>query len=144
MGTEKKENLEEMFDRLDQVIGTLEGEDVSLEEAFGLYDQGMKLIRRCNQTINEVEKKILVLDENGDKIADVTYVNGRPVEPMTTGQVDEVRTAIKNAVFYNDLERDCIAIVCEEAGQFMENSKTIDETIEIIQNRVQLMLDERK
>ena len=67
MGTEKKENLEEMFDRLDQVIGTLEGEDVSLEEAFGLYDQGMRLIRRCNQTINEVEKKILVLDENGEK-----------------------------------------------------------------------------
>lgn len=67
MGTEKKENLEEMFDRLDQVIGTLEGEDVSLEEAFGLYDQGMKLILRCNQTINEVEKKILVLDENGEK-----------------------------------------------------------------------------
>ena len=67
MGTEKKENLEEMFDRLDQVIGTLEGEDVSLEEAFGLYDQGMKLIRRCNQTINEVEKKILVVDENGEK-----------------------------------------------------------------------------
>ena len=67
MWTEKKENLEEMFDRLDQVIGTLEGEDVSLEEAFGLYDQGMKLIRRCNQTINEVEKKILVLDENGEK-----------------------------------------------------------------------------
>lgn len=67
MGTEKKENLEEMFDRLDQVIGTLEGEDVSLEGAFGLYDQGMKLIRRCNQTINEVEKKILVLDENGEK-----------------------------------------------------------------------------
>ena len=67
MGTEKKENLEAMFDRLDQVIGTLEGEDVSLEEAFGLYDQGMKLIRRCNQTINEVEKKILVLDENGEK-----------------------------------------------------------------------------
>ena len=67
MGTEKKENLEEMFDRLDQVIGTLEGEDVSLEEAFVLYDQGMKLIRRCNQTINEVEKKILVLDENGEK-----------------------------------------------------------------------------
>ena len=74
----------------------------------------------------------------------MTYVNGRPVEPMTTGQVDEVRTAIKNAVFYNDLERDCIAIVCEEAGQFMENTKTIDETIEVIQNRVQLMLDERK
>ena len=56
MGTEKKENLEEMFDRLDQVIGTLEGEDVSLVEPFG-----------CNQTINEVEKKILVLDENGEK-----------------------------------------------------------------------------
>lgn len=58
-------------------------------------------------------------------------------------QVDEVRTAIKNAVFYNDLERDCIAIVCEEAGMLIENNRTIDETINIIQNRVQLMLDEK-
>ena len=62
---------------------------------------------------------------------------------MTTRQVDEVRTAIKNAVFYNDLERDCIAIVCEEAGMLIENNRTIDETINIIQNRVQLMLDEK-
>lgn len=98
----------------------------------------------------EVEKEYLkdsdgnyVLDENGDKIADVTYVNGRAVEPMTTRQVDEVRTAIENAVFYNNLERDCIAIVCEEAGMLIENNRTIDETINIIQNRVQLMLDEK-
>jgi hypothetical protein len=73
----------------------------------------------------------------------VTYVNGRAVEPMTTRQVDEVRTAIENAVFYNNLERDCIAIVCEEAGMLIENNRTIDETINIIQNRVQLMLDEK-
>jgi len=82
MGTEKKENLEEMFDRLDQVIGTLEGEDVSLEEAFGLYDQGMKLIRRCNQTINEVEKKILVLDENGEKCSFGAVHQGKDRAPQ--------------------------------------------------------------
>ena len=42
MGTEKKENLEEMFDRLDQVIGTLEGEDVSLRRRLGCT------IRECS------------------------------------------------------------------------------------------------
>ena len=66
MGEEKKENMEEMFSQLETVIGNLEKEDVTLEESFELYNQGMTLLRKCNSAIDEVEKKVLVLDGNGD------------------------------------------------------------------------------
>ena len=41
---EKKENLEEMFEQLEAVIGEMEKEDVSLEKSFDLYSRGMTLL----------------------------------------------------------------------------------------------------
>lgn len=58
-------SLEEVFEQLDQIVEQLEGENVSLEDSFGLYHQGMKLLKVCNDKIDTVEKKMLMLDENG-------------------------------------------------------------------------------
>ena len=52
--------------RLDLVIGGLEGEELSLEDSFNLYQEGMELVKCCNRTISDVEKKVLALDENGE------------------------------------------------------------------------------
>lgn len=64
-GREKK-NLEEMFQALEAVIRQMEESDVTLEQSFDLYSKGMDLLKQCICTIDEVEKKVLVLDENGD------------------------------------------------------------------------------
>ena len=58
-------SLEEVFEQLDQVVEQLEGANVSLEDSFGLYHQGMELLKVCNEKIDTVEKKMLMLDENG-------------------------------------------------------------------------------
>ena len=58
--------LEEMFERMEAIVGRMETEDVSLEESFRLYSEGMRLLKKCNETIDTVEKKVLVLDENGE------------------------------------------------------------------------------
>ena len=63
---EKKENLEQKFQALEEVIEKLEGEEVTLEQSFDLYNKGMKLLKNCTRMIDEVEKKVLVLDENGE------------------------------------------------------------------------------
>lgn len=63
---EKKENLEEMFQNLEDVIRAMEDSDVTLEKSFDLYNRGMELLKKCNRTIDEVEKKVLVLDEDGE------------------------------------------------------------------------------
>ena len=66
--TEKKEKertLEEAFLRLDEIIQKLEKKDTTLEDSFLGYQEGIELIKFCNQQIDTVEKKILVLNEEG-------------------------------------------------------------------------------
>ena len=62
----KEQTLEQTFDKLEETIGTLEQEDISLEESFRLYKEGMKLIKSCNDRIDRVEKEVLKLNENGE------------------------------------------------------------------------------
>lgn len=57
--------LEENFARLEETIGRLEDEDISLEEAFAAYGEGMSLLKKCNGQIDRVEKKVLKLTEDG-------------------------------------------------------------------------------
>lgn len=57
--------LEEQFQALDNIVNKLEREEVTLEESFQLYHQGMTLLKKCNETIDTVEKKVLMLDEDG-------------------------------------------------------------------------------
>lgn len=57
--------LEENFARLGETIGRLEDEDISLEEAFAAYSEGMKLLKSCNEQIDRVEKKVMKLAEDG-------------------------------------------------------------------------------
>lgn len=64
----KKEerSIEELFQVLDETVEKLESRDISLEESFRLYEQGMELLRYCNDKIDTVEKKMLQMNENGE------------------------------------------------------------------------------
>ena len=66
--TRKQMNVEETFAALDRIIGKLEKGDGSLEDAFADYEEGMKLVKSCNEKIETIEKKILVL--SGDQTED--------------------------------------------------------------------------
>ena len=58
--------IEEAFEKLREILGKMDEEGVSLEESFRCYEQGMKLIRYCNETIDTVEKKVRVLSAEGE------------------------------------------------------------------------------
>lgn len=58
--------LEENFVKIEEVIEKLESEDISLEEAFAAYSEGMKLLQTCNEQIDKVEKKVMKLTEAGE------------------------------------------------------------------------------
>ena len=57
--------LEENFLKLEETIKFLERDDISLEEAFEQYQNGVKLLKSCNDKLDEVEKKVLILNEAG-------------------------------------------------------------------------------
>ena len=64
-GTPSGETLEAAFGKLDQMLETLESSDVSLEDSFRLYKEGMELLNECSQKIDRVEKKMLQMNEDG-------------------------------------------------------------------------------
>ena len=65
MGEEKEISLEEAFTRLQETIENLEKDDITLEQSFQESQKGMLLVKKCNEIIDKVEKKVLVLNEDG-------------------------------------------------------------------------------
>ena len=63
---EQQPGLEENFEALEELIGRLEEEDISLEDAFAAYSQGMAVLQKCNTQIDRVEKQVMKLNEEGE------------------------------------------------------------------------------
>lgn len=72
MEEEKKKSeetsLEDMFQELDGIITGMEDRGISLEDAFALYEKGMNKIRQCNEKLDLVEKKMLVIANDGTTV----------------------------------------------------------------------------
>jgi len=63
---EKKEpDLEELFGEIEEILEKMEERDISLEHSFLLYEEGMKKLKQCSAKIDQVEKKMLVISEQG-------------------------------------------------------------------------------
>lgn len=68
----KKENMtfESASARLAEIVKILEQGNSSLEESLKLYEEGVLLVRFCNDSLDNAEKKIkmLVADSNGEMV----------------------------------------------------------------------------
>jgi exodeoxyribonuclease VII small subunit len=65
----KEENIQEMdfetaFNALQKNVTLLENEELPLEKALGLYEQGQKLAKRCAQLLEEAELRVRQLSLN--------------------------------------------------------------------------------
>lgn len=58
-------SLEQILEQLDNTIEKLQSGEVSLEESFELYKTGMDYVKLCGETIDQVEKKVLMLNQEG-------------------------------------------------------------------------------
>jgi exodeoxyribonuclease VII small subunit len=64
---EKKESgLEEHFASIEAILEEIESEDVTLDQSFVLYKQGLEQIKAANQSLDAIEKAMLVLNEAGE------------------------------------------------------------------------------
>ena len=60
-----KFQIEDAYKELDQLIAHLEAEDTILSEAFDDYKKGMKLLEKCQNTLDTIEKEVILLKEEG-------------------------------------------------------------------------------
>ena len=63
------ERFEDQLARLEEIVDRLEDDSVGLEEALGLFEQGMRLAKACRTRLEAVELKVarlLAPDEGED------------------------------------------------------------------------------
>lgn len=60
----QKKNIEELFEEIEEVIDHLENPDVTLEDSFSKYQEGIKLLKQCNDKIDVIEKEMIVLSQD--------------------------------------------------------------------------------
>lgn len=63
MANEKKQSIEENFKEIEEIITGMQKDDITLDQTFDLYNQGLKLVQDCNRQIDKIEKKIKVIEE---------------------------------------------------------------------------------
>ncbi|HET7497122.1 MAG TPA: exodeoxyribonuclease VII small subunit [Candidatus Eisenbacteria bacterium] len=50
--------FESMMERLEQLVGTLESGNLSLEESIHSFEEGMALVKRCTEVLDQAEQRI--------------------------------------------------------------------------------------
>lgn len=66
MKEKQEETLEIKLSQIEEIIYKMEEPEISLEESFRLYQSGIEKLKNCNQMLDEVEKKMQVLNRNGE------------------------------------------------------------------------------
>ena len=62
---------EQALARLDEIVAALEKNDLPLDDALALFEEGTALIRSCGKMLDEAEQKVVKLRKGED---------GAPVE----------------------------------------------------------------
>ena len=65
MSTEKKMTFEEAMRRLEGVVAALESDNLEMDKAFELYEQGIKLTKFCEAYLDQ-KQKLLKAEDNDD------------------------------------------------------------------------------
>ncbi len=58
----------EKMDKIDLIVKRLEKEQLPLEEALLLFEEGIGLIRECQSFLRETEQKVTILSGTGEEI----------------------------------------------------------------------------
>lgn len=58
----KAKSLEEILNELGEIVDKMSNEELTLEESFKMYEQGIKLCKQCNDKIDKVEKQLEIME----------------------------------------------------------------------------------
>lgn len=65
----KEEKLEDIIAQVERCIAQLEDPQVSLEDSFRYYEQGVAKLKICNEKVEQIEKKMLMISSQGELVA---------------------------------------------------------------------------
>lgn len=70
----KETSFEESMQKLEEIADELEKGNLSLEESLNKFEEGMKLSKKCNEIIEDAEKKITILLQKDGKLVEENFI----------------------------------------------------------------------
>lgn len=68
----EKPNFETAVERLQSIVKRMEQDELTLEDSLKYFEEGVKLIHKCQGTLDEAQQKVKLLTEQyqGSKLED--------------------------------------------------------------------------
>ena len=63
---EKKMSFEEALARLEEIVGEMDSGKAELDKLLELFEEGTTLVRKCKKELDNAEKKIQLVTEDGE------------------------------------------------------------------------------
>ena len=71
---EAEENFEVLITKLEDITNKLESDKLSLDESVKLFEEGIKISKKCNEKLEDAEKRITILLKSDDGIKEENFV----------------------------------------------------------------------
>lgn len=65
--------FEEAMENLEKIANDLENENLDLDTSLSKFEEGMKLSKKCNEMLENAEKKITILIQKDEKITEEKF-----------------------------------------------------------------------
>ncbi|HSI66915.1 MAG TPA: exodeoxyribonuclease VII small subunit [Planococcus sp. (in: firmicutes)] len=75
---EKELKFNEAMEQLEEIVRQLEQGDVPLEQALTLYQQGMELSKVCHDKLQNAEKQLVTMMDEGKEVSAEIETEGNP------------------------------------------------------------------
>ena len=81
-GKEKEMKFEDGLKRLEEIVAKLESGNLPLDDSLKLFEEGVKLVRFCNERLAEAQQKVELLtkDQAGNVIGRQPFASENPEE----------------------------------------------------------------
>ena len=66
-------SFEEQIEELEKIVEELEKGELSLEDSVSKFEEGIKISKECNKALEEAEKKITILVNQGGEMKEENF-----------------------------------------------------------------------
>lgn len=85
----KKEQFEDLMERLEQVVARLESGELRLDESIGLFREGVGLVKASHERLAELEGKVELLCAEDGKGESLRPLTAQELEPLAQAADDD-------------------------------------------------------
>ena len=61
----QEKTIEQSFEALEEIISKMESSDISLDDSFTLYKEGMAELQKANAKIEQTKKAVMAISKDG-------------------------------------------------------------------------------